>query len=334
MWKPKILILFFATLFTFQCVETLISVKVFPNGEYLMRFRSEGDKKDIFNDDFVLPQENNWTAEAKEKQKPNNDETIFILETQALLKGKTIFHSKSEGPFPQRHPIHVKKIERFFSTTYKLNKVFKGRRVHQKYPLLAQAMANASTDSIYEQVESEIIMYCLKVAINQIEIEELLKERILNHFRGVFYKAEEEGTLLQVLSESKVINDEKFSLPEKLIRKNLVPFEMLLPSNFVDICIEKMKPYIKEANITVELHDDTFKFASVIPGLITKSNADSITNDTLWWNFNADDFLNDDYMIEAASVIYYPKRIQLTIVVIAAILLLILFIKYVQRRTT
>ena len=94
-----------------------------------------------------------------------------------------------------------------------------------------------------------------------------------------------------------------------------------------------MKPYIKEANITVELHDDTFKFAGVLPGLITKSNSDSVKNDTLWWIFSADDFLNDDYMIEAASVIYYPKRVQLIVVIVAGVLLLTLFIYYRKRKS-
>ena len=69
MWKPKILILLFATLFSFQCVETLISVRVFPNGEYFMRIRSEGDRTDILNDDFILPQDNGWAAEITEQNK-------------------------------------------------------------------------------------------------------------------------------------------------------------------------------------------------------------------------------------------------------------------------
>ena len=66
MLNRKILILLFATFFSFQCVETLISVRVFPSGEYLMKLRSEGDEKDVYNDDFVLPKDNNWSVEAKE----------------------------------------------------------------------------------------------------------------------------------------------------------------------------------------------------------------------------------------------------------------------------
>ena len=95
MWKPKILILLFATLFSFQCVETLISVRIFPNGEYFMRIQSEGDRTDILNDDFILPKDNGWVAEITERKKSDSDEPVFILETQALLKGKTIFHQKS-----------------------------------------------------------------------------------------------------------------------------------------------------------------------------------------------------------------------------------------------
>ena len=38
-----------------NCVETLITVNVFPDGAYHMKFHSEGDKKDIFDQDFPLP---------------------------------------------------------------------------------------------------------------------------------------------------------------------------------------------------------------------------------------------------------------------------------------
>ena len=80
-----------------------------------MKLRSEGDEKDVYNDDFVLPKDNNWATESKEKQTPDGEETIFILESQALLVGETIFYPKDKGPSPQRHPINVKKIDHFFS---------------------------------------------------------------------------------------------------------------------------------------------------------------------------------------------------------------------------
>ena len=88
-----------------------------------------------------------------------------------------------------------------------------------------------------------------------------------------------------------------------------------LPENFTQECMEAMAPYIDEANVTVNLNDDTFKFVGILPGVITRTNADSIFNDTLLWTFNYEDFLNDDYVIEAASIVYHPKKIQIAIVI-------------------
>ena len=294
-----------------------MTVRVFPDGKYLMQFRSQGDKKDIYDNDFKLPLEGDWTSEITKKENSNN-ETIHIISTEAFLLGKTIFHPSSEGPSPVRHPINIKKINKIFSTSYGLKKVFEGRRINRKYPLLAQAIADGLADSTNNLVETEIIMYCLRMGMNDLEktnqLESLLKERILNHFKGVFSKAEEEENLFRVLGNNNNSNEGSFILPIELIRTQFSPFELLLPPNFIEKCIKAMGPYIDEANITIKLRDDTFKFAGILPGLITESNADSIANDTLWWSFNAEDFINDDYIIEAASIVYHPKRIQIAII--------------------
>jgi len=312
--------------FSIQCVETLITVRVFPDGRYFMQFRSEGDEKDVFDDDFKLPMSSPWTSDIIQRGKPDSDETVHIINTQAILNGSTTFHPANEGPAPQRHPINIVKQDGIFSTVYSLQKIFQGRRVHQKYPLLAQSMADVGTDSTDKVVETEIIMYCLKMGMDDLEgvneLKSLLKERILNHFRGVFYKAEEEGNLFGLLTNSPSDNQDTFILPGELIRTNFIPFESVLPPNFDEKCMQAMIPYINEANITVKLHDDTFKFAGILPGAITQSNADSISNDTLWWSFGSEEFINDDYVIEAASIIYHPKRIQLSIVLGALIMIL------------
>jgi hypothetical protein len=95
-----------------------------------------------------------------------------------------------------------------------------------------------------------------------------------------------------------------------------------------------MNPYIEEANITVNLHDDTFKFSGTLPGAITHTNADSISNDTLWWTFNYEHFLNDDYVIEAASIVYHPNNIQKAIIAGALILLIGLILIFKKRHTS
>ena len=132
--------------------------------------------------------------------------------------------------------------------------------------------------------------------------------------------------LQEVIKSENLESVEMIKAPEALIRTNFKPFENLLPLNYVDACIDAMLPYIKEANVTIQLNDDTFKFASALPGSIFQSNADSVSNDTLWWAFDLKDFMNDSYTIEAASIVYYPQRIQKAIVLGALIILIVLFI--------
>jgi hypothetical protein len=176
-------------------------------------------------------------------------------------------------------------------------------------------------------------MYCLQAGISDLQdrlpIKDLLKERILNHFRGVFHKAEEEGDLFGIMDKEN--KQDLFALPKELIETNFRPFLADLPKNFTQECMDAMAPYIDEANVTVNLNDDTFKFVGILPGVITRTNADSIFNDTLLWIFNYEDFLNDDYIIEAASIIYHPKRIQIAIV-IGALAALVGLISISRRR--
>ena len=337
MRKLKIILLFFTAFFSMQCVETLITVRVFPDGKYHMKFHTEGDKKDVFDDDFPLPMKNPWASEIIEKGKEDSNETVHIINSEAVLKGPTVFHPETDGPAPQRHPVTIIKNDGLFSTTYSLNQIFKGRRVSQKYPLLAKSMRDAGNDSTDKIVETEIIMYCLRMGMDDLKeemsIDDLLKERILNHFRGVFHKAEEEGNLFGVMDKD---DDRKdiFFLPRDLIEINFKPFSDDLPKNFSVACMNAMRPYIDEANVTVGLNDDTFKFAGILPGAITRSNADSILSDTLWWSFNYEDFLNDDYVIEAASIIYHPKRVQMAILISALVILIGLIFISKKRKIT
>ena len=326
MRKPKILLLFFTAFFSMQCVETLITVRVFPDGKYHMKFHTEGDKKDVYNKDFRVPMKNPWASEIIEKGKEDSKETVHIINSEAILMGTTSFYTEKDGPAPQRHPITIIKNDGLFSTTFTLNQLFEGRRVSQKYPLLAKSMQDAGNDSTDKIVETEIIMYCLRMGMDDLKeemsIDNLLKERILNHFRGVFHKAEEEGNLFGVMDNEDDDRENIFFLPRDLIETNFRPFSDDLPKNFSVACMNAMLPFIDEANVTVGLNDDTFKFAGILPGVITLSNADSISNDTLWWSFNYEDCFNEDYVIEAASIVYHPKRVQMAIVIGALVILM------------
>ena len=42
-------------IFAPSCVEHLVTIRVYPDGRYLMNFVSRGDSTDVFNEDFPHP---------------------------------------------------------------------------------------------------------------------------------------------------------------------------------------------------------------------------------------------------------------------------------------
>ena len=76
--------------------------------------------------------------------------------------------------------------------------------------MLSKSLLNPGNNKLENRVQTEIIMYCLRRSMKDVNtdqnVESLLQERILNHFNGVFYKAEEENKLFDLLNEG---NEEK-----------------------------------------------------------------------------------------------------------------------------
>ena len=85
-------------------------------------------------------------------------------------------------------------------------------------------------------------------------------------------------------------------------------------------------------HITGQLRDDQFKFYIFLPGASITTNADSISGDTLMWTFGLKEFLNDDYILHAESIIYSKKRIQTGIIILLGLVLILAFflIKFKQ----
>ena len=78
-------------------------------------------------------------------------------------------------------------------------------------------------------------------------------------------------------------------------------------------------------HITGQLRDDQFKFHIFLPGVVITTNADSVSGDTLMWTFGLKEFLNDDYILHAESIIYSKKRIQIGIIILLGLVLIIAF---------
>ena len=111
----------------------------------------------------------------------------------------------------------------------------------------------------------------------------------------------------------------------------LKPFNNDLPQGYGTLLNKSTDEYEEELRLTSNLQDDQFQYRVLMPGAVTSTNADTIINDTLMWSFGLQQYINDDYVIEAASIVYSPQRIQIAILISAVLVLVILYLAYKRR---
>ena len=85
-----------------------------------------------------------------------------------------------------------------------------------------------------------------------------------------------------------------------------------------------------ELTITLDLIDDSFSFQLILPGTLESTNADSSAGDTLFWEFDLEDYQNVDFIMSAESSINYPGRKKAGAFILFVIVLL--FWGYTNRR--
>lgn len=309
----------FLSLFGLQCVETIVTIRVLPDGNYTMRFHSRGDSTDVFDDDFPHPVDDNWSR-AFHKNEGEDNET-WTLTTHGLFSGKMSFPEKPDSVVHFIHNLDVTKTDGWIATHYKVDYRFRGREAFKKYPEFAQQILGVSSDSTLWI--SEVLTYIVSKGMNDLQaagehtIDPDLAERIKNHMKGYFSHIKE-----------KELFDE---LNQDFLRKALSPFLKKVPSGYIEKLANTMSPYEEELRITSGLADDKIHLALFLPGAITSHNADNISDDTLKWEFGLEDFINDDYKIRAASIVYSPRQIQAVILGVTGLFLLVLWILFKSR---
>ena len=317
--KTIILMLLIGLVFP-GCVEHLVTVRVFPDGRYTMKFVTKGDSTDVFNDDFPHPFGNPWTTQIATEIK--DEETTWIMETSGLLSGPVAFSAGENSPVQLAHPIDVKRTAGWIGTKYSVIQFFKGREVFRKYPKFGDSLGNAENDST--EWAGEALYYIGKTAINDLQkdsttmLDNVLAERIENYIRGYVDR--------KIFTELYAIGN-----PTSLfVNDVLQPFLTQLPENYPVAYQNAVDHYSKEMHITGQLKDDQFKFQIFLPGVVISTNADSISGDTLLWTFGLKDFLNDDYILEAQSILYSKKRIQFLIIVgmLLVLIIAVILIKF------
>ena len=309
--KRIILILFIGLVFP-SCVEHLVTIRVLPDGRYTMKFVTKGDSTDVFNDDFPHPFGNPWTTQIATEIK--DEETTWIMETSGLLSGTVPFSTGESSPVQLAHPIDVKRTAGWIGTRYSVIQFFKGREVFRKYPKFGNSMSSIDNDTT--EWISEALYYIGSTAVYDLQKESttminyLLADRMENYIRGY-------------VDRKNFIELYAIGNPTSLfVNDVLQPFLTQLPENYPVAYQNAVDHYSKEMHITGQLKDDQFKFQIFLPGVVISTNADSISGDTLLWTFGLKDFLNDDYILEAQSILYSKKRIQ--ILIIAGMLLVLI----------
>ena len=139
---------------------------------------------------------------------------------------------------------------------------------------------------------------------------------MLNHIHNTLARVSQKDLFEELVNKQNFIDQML-----KLFRRDLPLGYSTLLSRATDI-------YEEELELTSNLQDDQFKYKVTLPGVITSTNADTISGDTLKWTFGLQQYVNDDYVITAASVVYSSQRIQVAVLCTAVLFLIILFLAY------
>ena len=308
----KVLAILLATgLIAWSCVETTITVRVLPDGYYTVQFHSTGDSSDVFDDDFPHPVGPGWSTVVYREQRENQN--VWVMQTDGYRQGRTIFTTDTTT---LRHPLEVSLTSGWFTTTYRVRQLFLGRGVYKKYPALGKSLTADTNDSTAWIAEA--FYYTTTQALQDLQTDSaatlppLLYDRIENHFRGIFYRLKQKQLF------------EELSNKQTFLKRILQPFSEELPRHFSERLSAAMEVYEQELRLTQALRDDQFNFHLFLPGVVTYTNADTIVGDTLKWSFGLEDYLNDDLLLEAESVVYSRRHLQLAILMGASALLLAL----------
>ena len=311
--KFKILCLFLC-LFCISCVEHVFLFTLDPEN-YSVSYIAKGDQQDIYDDDFIVPSKFFGWDVIIESQESDN---YIYTASKNYSYGDKISDNFVSGNISSdinalvEHPIGIKSRNMFFYKTFEFKGVFKSRGVDKKYPLVNNILINPEDDSVH----------WISQAIGYNMIESVQRSSIEWNLKGIYVNQINEW-LIENLSHKNqsYASDVQIDKADSLYVLSKSFLLSLVPEiNHAEVdSIFKFND--DEFKITLDLIDDEFVIKSILPGTISYNNADTISVDTLTWNFDVKDFSNEDYTFMAKSSIYYPKRI-IGVFVVAFLLIL------------
>ena len=301
-----ILLLFL--LFNISCVENIIFIQIYPDGQTYLKFVSLGDSTDIHDNDFKHPLKNKSTRNSSFKL--IKKDSLWEATTEIIYKDSIFDFKPSNGLGFNFHRLEEKTM---LSTFYNFKMEFIGRAIKQNYPLLYQTLKENKLDSLdwLPEAMTVIINQSLTDLENEsIEIKNKInRARLVNHFKNSFSR-------ITTFEELEYIQKNRL----EFIKTTIKPFR--LGENFSIKLAKKMKNYENHLTASLGLKDDSFMVKVLMPGEIFSTNALSLDKDTLVWKFGLDSLLNDNYILNASSLIYSKKKIQKTSILVVCFLLI------------
>ena len=298
------IVIFFHT----SCVENIIFIQVYPDGQTYLKFISTGDSTDINDQDFRHPFKDDTTVNSASNI--TKTDSVWTIITEAIYKDSIFaFQPKYSLGFNFMRSEKITSL----SSVYNFNIEFIGRTIKNNYPLLYEALLNNKLDSL------EWLPEALTIIINQslIDLEndttkynfKNKRARIVNHFKNSFAR-------IKTYEDLKTIQKNRL----EYIITTLKPFK--IDSQFCIELAERMKVHEDYLKSSLDLKDDSFIIKLLLPGEILSTNSMSMDQDTLVWKFGLDSLLNENYLLSSTSVIYSKKKIQKTSILVVCFLLI------------
>ena len=292
-----------------SCVENVIFIQVYPDGQTYFKFLSVGDSTDINDKDFLHPLKNNWSG--KSSFKLSKTDSIWEMTTEAIYQDSVfIFEPSNSLSFKMERS----EEQRALSSFYNIKMNFIGRGIETHYPLLYKALINGSLDSLEWLPEAMTVI----INLSLIDLEKdttknnfnINRGRLVNHFKNSFAK-------VTTFEDLKFIQENRLDFIKNTIR----PFK--IGNEFAKNLAEKMKIHEEYLETSLDLKDDSFMVKILMPGEILSTNSLSMNQDTLVWRFGLDSLLNEKFLLEATSVVYSKEKIQKTSILIVSFLLIL-----------
>ena len=290
-----------------SCVENVITIQIFPDGQTHLKIVSIGDSTDIMDQDFEHPfyDDNNSSYEIYKT------DSIWKAITNIVIKDSSFSYKPRNGlAFNFELNYSAKSI----ANIYKFQMDLEGRNIKNDYPLLYNAITNHKLDSLIWLPEALTII--IDKALSDLEknmISDNIKierPRLVNHFKNSFSRV----STFEMLEEIQKNRD-------IYIRNTLKPFKV--SQKFSDDLSRVMKLHEDHLKASLGLQDDNFVIKLLLPGEPISGNAMSMNKDTLIWKFGIDSLLNENYNLHAASVITSKEEFQKNSILIIFILLMI-----------